>query len=1453
MHSSIPFSELFPNIPPLELSVFDVQLCASERSVRVRGHSSVYIPAARLAACAQALCRAFGLRSASVEPVYPIELLTEIEPQELTRALADIYSPARAILAGARWAPDVGERCVHIHLQANGKDELTPCLHHVESRLEAMFGERVRIELHAGKALDADALFDRTEALREEMIETIPRVEPPKPKAGAAKPAALFGRPFSGKPTPIADLNLDMDRVVIEGEVVATNHRELKKRGAYVVSFDVTDYRSSVRVTQFMEADKAKPIIDGLKGPNAKKKTPGMWVKVQGRVTHSKFENDLVVEPFAITVGQRPMRADTAESKRVELHLHTTMSSMDALTDTAAAIRMAAAWGHKAIALTDHGGAQSFPDAMYTVERGCKVAGTDEPIKILYGCEGYYVNDVDDRIVVHGEQNAPLDGEFVAFDLETTGLSARQDAITEIGAVVMRGGEVLDRFQTFVDPHRSLDKRIVELTGITDEMLRGAPDISEVLPKFLDFCGGRPLCAHNADFDVGFLTAAAQKLDVPFAPTYVDTLILAQNLMPKLGKYKLNIVADALGLPDFQHHRASDDAVTCGHMLSRFIGMLDEKGIRDIQSINPAMKELRAGGRLDGRHTRHIILLAKNQTGLRNLYRLISLGNLEYYKRVPRIPKSELLRWREGLIIGSACEAGELFQAVVAHKSHAELRRIAEFYDYLEIQPLCNNRFMLEKGLAESEEELRGFNRTVVELGRELGKPVCATGDVHFLNPEDETFRHILLAAKGYEDADRDLPLYFKTTDEMLAEFAYLGEETAFEVVVTNPNLIADMCDTVRPVPHNLFAPSIENSVEDLKRLVYGRMHELYGENPPKLVTERVETELGDIIRCHYDVIYMSAQKLVQNSLENGYLVGSRGSVGSSIVAYLSGITEVNSFPPHYRCPNPACKFTAFSFEDIRAIDEDSDDPEKAEHAQWAKQHAACGADLPDAICPKCGTKLAKEGFGIPFETFLGFGGDKVPDIDLNFSGEYQAKAHAYCVQMFGADHVFRAGTIGTVAEKTAFGYVKKYLEEHERSVGRAEEQRLALGCVGVKRTTGQHPGGLVVIPQENEIYDFCPVQHPADAPNSDIITTHFEYHCMEENLLKLDMLGHDDPTMIRMLEDLTGVDARKIPLDDPDTMSIFTSSKVLGYEDDPILGPVGSAAIPEFGTGFTRGMLQETKPTEFDTLIRLSGFSHGTDVWLGNARDLILSGTASVGQAIGCRDDIMNYLISRGMPERRSFKVMESVRKGRGLPEGAEREMREAGVPDWYIGSCKKIKYLFPKAHAVAYVMMAFRIAWFKVHEPLAFYSAYFYRRSQKGGFDAEKMTYGKDHVVECIKAIRENPESTAKDEDLLTTLEVCYEFYLRGFEFAPMDLYASDATRFLPVDGKLLPPFIAVSGLGETAALDIVAAREGKRFISIEEFSLACPKVSQTHIEALKAAGAFGTLPETSQISFF
>ena len=1429
------FSCLAPGTlrPVLEqAAVCHADIDPASRKITVHLASEVYITSKQLREAEQTIARSYALRRMRLEAAFPADQLTEAALADLNQCIADEYPPALSTLAGCRWERE--GQTMHLHLQGNGLQELRPHLHTAERYLAEHFGLEVTVEAHAGHELEGEALFEQTSRMRRQAMEhtPAPQVKAAAPKACDDQPEELiFGKMFRDKPMAMKELTLDMYKVCVEGEVFSVRHRELPKRNACVVSFFVTDHTGSVWVNQFMEAAKAKRIIERVHEPNPKKHKPGSYLRIQGRMTINRFDNEMVLEPHAIVEVSRPERKDTAPQKRVELHLHTTMSAMDALTDTAAAVQQAAKWGHKAIAITDHGVAQSFPDALHA--SSAKVAGTDEEIKILYGCEGYFVNDLDDRIVVHGQKDMPLDGEYVAFDLETTGLSAQTDGIIEIGAAIMKDGEVLDRFESFVAPGRRLTPRITDLTGITDEMLEGAPEIGQVLPRFLEFCGQRPLVAHNADFDVGFLTAACERLAISFDPTYMDTLILSQNLLPQLSKHKLNLVADYLGLPEFNHHRASDDAVTCGLLYQRFAKMLAERGVSSIQAINDDMTQLRAGGRISDRHARHIILFAKNSTGLRNLYRLISYSNLKYYKRVPRIPKSELVQWREGLIIGSACEAGELFQAITAHKSRAELRRIASFYDFLEIQPLSNNRFMLAKGIAADEEELRSFNRTVVELGEELGKPVVATGDVHFLNPEDEIFRHILLATKGYEDCDRSNPLYFRTTDEMLEEFAYLGEEKAYEVVVTNTNLIADMCERVRPVPHNLFAPKIENSVEDLKALVYGKLHRLYGQNPPECITKRVETELGDIIRCHYDVIYMSAQKLVQNSLEHGYLVGSRGSVGSSIVAYLSGITEVNSFPPHYRCPNPDCKYTTF------------DVPEGIN----------CGADLPDAVCPQCGTPFEKDGFNIPFETFLGFGGDKVPDIDLNFSGEYQARAHAYCVEMFGSSHVFRAGTIGTVAEKTAYGYAKKYLSERNLQVSKAEEERLAAGCVGVKRTTGQHPGGLVVIPQENEIWDFCPVQHPADDPSSDWITTHFEYHSMEENLLKLDMLGHDDPTMIRMLEDMTGVDARKIPLDDKRTMAIFTSSKGLGYENDPLLGPTGAVGIPEFGTGFTRGMLVETQPTQFDTLLRLSGFSHGTDVWLGNARDLILSKTATVGQAIGCRDDIMLYLIRCGMPEKRSFKIMESVRKGRGLPEGAEAEMIAAGVPQWYIESCKKIKYLFPKAHAVAYVMMAFRIAWFKVHEPLAFYAAYFYRRSQKGGFDAAMMCRGKDTVLENIEKIKANEDATAKDDDLLTTLEVCYEFYLRGFGFAPISLYDSDAMKFLPLpeQKKLLPPFIAVSGLGETAALDIVEGRKGKHFISVEEFAAACPKVSQTHIENLEQAGVFGSMPKTSQISLF
>ncbi len=1437
MSEQIYLFNMFPDYePPEELNealsqaaIVAADIDPMTRRVEVAIHAERYIPQRILDQAQKEIQELYGLSALELMPTYPEEELHGVEPSDLMQMFMVHLSMARGSLAGAKW--EWNDTHLTVKLLANGKKDLEEVVPKVQSKLREMFAVPVTISIEAGKTLEGQALFDAMESMRASLIEAIPVTGSVKKEEKKPDPQTetFYGKPFRGNTVPMRDLNLDMGSVIVEGRVFAIEHKELKKRNAWVISFDMTDNTGSVRINRFLEAGEAKPILDNVKN--------GSILKIQGKLELNRYDNELVLKPFSMMPGSMPKRKDTWEGmKRIELHMHTSMSNMDALTSTKAAIKQAAAWGHKAIAITDHGCVQSFTDALHVVEdwKGApKVAGTDDTIKILYGCEGYYVNDVDDKIAIHGTQDCSFDDEFVAFDLETTGLSPKSDKIIEIGAVIMKNGKEISRYQTFVDPHQKLLKETTDLTGITDDMLKGAPSIKQVLPEFLEFVGDRVLVAHNADFDTSFIREACRKLGYEYKFTSADTLVLSQNLMTKLSRHKLNIVAAALSLPEFNHHRAADDAVTCGLIMAKFMEMMAEQGIHTVQQINPAMEKIRAQMRSDERYAQHIILFAKNQIGLRNLYQLISEANLYHFRRVPRILKSELIKHREGLIIGSACENNELFQAVLKGRSDEELKRLASFYDYLEVQPISNNRFMIaeEKINVHNDEDLRNLNRTIVRLGEEMGKMVVATGDVHFLNPEDEIFRHILLATKAFKDADKDNPLYFRTTDEMMEEFSYLGEEKAYEIVVKNPNLIADMCETLRPVPHNLFAPKIENSVEDLKDLVYGKFHRLYGDNPPESFVKRVETELNDIITCHYDVIYMSAQRLVQNSLENGYLVGSRGSVGSSIVAFMSGITEVNSFPPHYRCPNPSCKHTILD----------------------VPKEFNCGADLPDMACPKCGEMLEKDGFNIPFETFLGFGGDKVPDIDLNFSGEYQAEAHKYCISMFGSSHVFRAGTIGTVAEKTAFGYVKKYMQERDKTASKAEEARLASGCVGVRRTTGQHPGGLVVIPQENEIWDFCPVQHPADDPNSDQITTHFEYHSMEENLLKLDMLGHDDPTMIRMMEDMTGVDAKTIPLDDKGTMSIFTSSKVLGYENDKILGPTGAVGVPEFNTRFTRGVLLDTMPTKFDFLVRICGYTHGTDVWLGNAKDLINSKTATVDQTIGARDDIMIYLISCGMPDKRAFKIMESVRKGRGLPPGAEEEMVAAGVPDWYIGSCKKIKYLFPKAHAVAYCMMAFRIAWFKVYHPLAFYAAYFYRRSQKGGFDASLMTGGLESVLANIDAIDSNEDATAKDEDMLTTLEVVYEFYLRGLEFLPISIYESHATKFLIKDGKILPPFVAISGLGENAAKDIMHGREGKEFLSIEEFSLACPKASKTHIQMLKDAGAFGDLPDTSQVSFF
>ena len=1247
-----------------------------------------------------------------------------------------------------------------------------------------------------------------------------PKQEPRPSNAGggARKESSagkiIMGREIKGHPMPMSELNPKAGNVVVEGKVFKCEFRELRQPGMWLALIEMTDYEGSVIVRKRMLEKDVAPLRDRV--------STGMWLRVAGTMELTYDGHDMQLNPRDVTEITHEPRMDTAEVKRVELHLHTRMSNMDALTDTGSVVKLAAKWGMPAIAITDHGVAQSFPDAWHAGEG---------KIKILYGCEGYFVNNIDDRIAIHGHQDIGFSDEIVCFDIETTGLKVTQEAITEIGAVRLKNGEIVETFQTFVDPERRLTPEIIGLTGITDDMLRGAPKLKDALTAFLAFAGDAPLAAHNAEFDISFIRAGCRKCGIPFEPTYIDTLILAQNLLPGLGKYKLDIVAEHLQLPQFNHHRASDDAVPVAQMLTKFFPMLEERGVTRLQQINNEMLKLRPLGSKSNRFPKHIILLAKNKAGLKNLYQLISLSNLKYFKRVPIIPKSELIAHREGLIIGSACEAGELFRAVADHKDWEELKRIASFYDYLEIQPICNNRFMLREGAVRSEEELRDFNCTIVRLGEELGKRVVATGDVHFQEPEDEVYRHILLASKKFPDANAPLPIYFRTTDEMLREFEYLGKEKAYEVVVTNTRAIADQIENIELLPKGkLFPPRLENSREDLNRLVWDKVHELYGDEPPKLIKDRLDIELGGILG-KYDVVYMSAQKLVQRSLECGYLVGSRGSVGSSLVAYMSGITEVNSLPPHYRCP-------------------------KCRHSEFITDGSyGCGADMPDKNCPECGTKYVKDGFDIPFETFLGFGGGKVPDIDLNFSGEYQARAHRHAIEMFGETQVFRAGTIGTLAEKTAFGFVKKYLEENGIQSGAAEIDRLTAGCVGVRRTTGQHPGGLVVVPDDLEIEDFCPVQHPADAEDSDTITTHFEYHCMEDNLLKLDMLGHDDPTMIRMLEDLTGVNARTIPLDDPDTMSIFTSSKVLGFENDDLLGPTGAVAIPEFNTRFTRQMLIDTQPKDFNTLVRLSGFSHGTDVWLGNARELIVSGTASVLETVGCRDDIMLYLISMGLDPKMSFKIMEAVRKGKvkkgGFQDGWVEAMQEHDVPEWYIESLAKIGYLFPKAHAVAYVMMAFRIAWFKVHEPLAFYATFFTVRAK--AFDAEYCCAGLDAVKRKIREIENNKDASAVEQDLMTTLEVCYEFYRRGFHFDTIDIYRSDATKFTVTEGGLLPPFISVHGLGEAAALDTVEKRRGKEFISVEEFSMCCNKLSKTHIEQLRALGAFAGMADTSQLTLF
>lgn len=1393
----------------------------------------------------------YGLDRVMIEPRYNM-------PGELSNAyIKSLYDDmayrmpsAKGLLDHRKWA--FADGALQIPMDEVSEKHFANALRHLEARIQRELGRSCPVHAVRADAQDFAPAPEQEESREEILHKAVEQAaaaaaETPKPKkprpapqhTGYQRPRTekvreddlIFGKLIQDPIVSVNEAIAAYDMVTIQGEVFFTDNKDIhsKKTGKdYVkIAFDITDRTNSVRVSKFLAADKA--------GDTASKIKKGLYCTVQGKMVYDTFAKEMVLEPTGIVKAKKPERKDTYEGmKRVELHLHTNMSAMDGMSSTASLLCRAAKWGHRAMAITDHGVAQAFPEALHAQEG--KQKDTIGDMKIIYGIEAYYINDENSISVVRGRSAEPLDGTFIVFDLETTGLNPASEEITEIAAVRVVEGEIRDSFQTYVNPHKPIPAEITELTGISDETVADAPDLDKAVPEFLAWAGeGQyPLVAHNAGFDMGFLRTACQRLGIEREFTSIDTLEMSRLMLPHMHKFKLNILAKELQVGPFEHHRASEDAAVLGRIYVKLLKRLrEEMHAVTTVDINPVLAATTdRKNKLKNLPRYHFIILVKNQAGLRNLYQLISKSFLEYYNKRPIMPRSELIRHREGLIFGSACEAGEVFRALTKGEPWEEIKRLASFYDYLEIQPIGNNNFMIAKGMAKDEEQLRDWNRDILRLADELGKPCCATGDVHFLEPEDEAFRRILMAGQGFSDADNQAPLYFKSTDEMLKEFSYLGEDRAYEVVVKNTNMIADMCDVIRPVPRENYPPHIDGCEDDLRNMCYEKAKRIYGDPLPEPVQARLDRELGSIIGNGYAVMYIIAQKLVTKSLADGYLVGSRGSVGSSLAAFMSDITEVNSLAPHYLCPDD-------------------------KYLEWHEEYS-CGVDLPDKICPKCGKPLTKQGFNIPFETFLGFEGDKVPDIDLNFAGEYQSRIHWYTGEIFGHDHVFRAGTIGTVAEKTAFGYVKKYMEERGIECSRAEENRLAAGCTGVRRTSGQHPGGVVVVPKEIEIYDVCPIQHPADDPDSEIITTHFEYHSIDANLLKLDELGHDDPTIIKHLENLTGVNAQEIPLDDPETMSLFHSCKALKYkgenpDTDPILGDLGCVAVPEFGTKFVRGMVKETHPSTFAELVSISGLSHGTDVWLGNAAELVRKGIPLSG-CICCRDDIMNYLILQGVKPKLSFKTMESVRKGKGLTEEMEAAMNEQHVPEWYIDSCKKIKYMFPKAHAVAYVMMAFRIAWFKVHRPLAFYSAYFSIRAK--GFDASCMIKGDKVCLDKMTELRGKERDktiSAAEKDMMTTLEVCHEFYRRGFTFEPMDVYKSDATRFLVTETGLIPPFTSMPGIGEQAALSIVEERKNGKFLSAEELIVRCPKASKAVVELLEQIGALGSMPKTTQMTLF
>jgi DNA polymerase-3 subunit alpha (Gram-positive type) len=1419
------FPEVF-NDEEIDISFKDVKIekinaYKKSRKLEIFIISDKYISAFDIDKLEQSLKTCFSLEEIWVKPVFNLNLTLE---EILTSYWDDILyflnkyvAMCKGMLKDCEWKLD--GKVLTIKLKTKGTKILKHrnCDKILEKIIKECFNVDVKVEFEDFKMDEEEKIeyMKRKEkeenkvvsvAVSERTIENNKNNYKAKgANAARTSDGAIFGKVFNEISVAMSEVTQDSGRVVISGEVFRTEERELKS-GKILYIFDITDYTSSITVKIFLQKDKLEDIKSSIK--------EGACLKVRGEAQYDKFSKELTVLASDIINIPKEEKCDNAKEKRVELHLHTQMSALDAVISAKDIIQRAAKWGHKAIAITDHGVVQAYPDAYY--------AGKKNNIKILYGVEAYLL---DDNVpVAYNVKGQSLDGDFVVFDIETTGLNAYTEKITEIGAVKIRNGKVIDEYSSFVNPGKPIPKKIVELTGITDEMVKDAPDIEKVLPEFLEFVKDSVVVAHNASFDLGFIRHNCRVLGYKPDFTVIDTLELSRQMFSQLKRHRLNDVAKHLGVSLENHHRALDDAKACGGILIKCIELLKEKGIEKINDIGKALGD---GMDYKKSKTYHAIILAKNQIGLKNLYKIVSKSHLEYFYKRPRVPKKLLMEYKEGLILGSACEAGELYRAILEGKSEKDISKIVKFYDYLEIQPLGNNQFLINNGSVESQEELKNINKKIVELGEKYKKPVVATCDVHFLDPKDEVFRRILMAGQGFADADNQAPLYFRTTDEMLEEFSYLGEEKSYEVVVTNTNKIADMCEEILPIPEGTFPPKIEGAEEEIKTLSEAKAREIYGEELPEIVKKRMEKELNSIIKNGFSVMYIISQKLVSKSLEDGYLVGSRGSVGSSFVAYLTGITEVNSLPPHYICEK--CKYSEF-------IQDGS---------------YGCGFDLPDKNCPDCGNSLKKDGYDIPFETFLGFDGDKEPDIDLNFSGEYQPRAHKYTEELFGEGHVFRAGTIGTIAEKTAFGFVKNYLDDREIVTTNAEINRLVKGCTGVKRTTGQHPGGVMIVPEDKDIYDFCPIQRPADDTTSSIITTHFDYHSISGCLLKLDILGHDDPTVIKMLEDLTGIKATTITIGEKNTMGIFRSTEPLGIKPEDINSQVGTFAIPEFGTKFVRQMLVDTKPTTFAELIRISGLSHGTDVWLNNAQDLIRDNITTLPNVISTRDDIMLYLIQAGLEPKTAFKIMEDVRKGKGLKEEYEKEMKEKNVPAWYIDSCKKIKYMFPKAHAAAYVMMAFRIAWFKVNYPKEFYVTYFTVRADD--FDAELMCNGQDKVRNKIKELEQRGNTlTQKEKNVLTILEVVNEMYARGINFLPIDLYQSDATKFQIVADGIRPPLNSLQGLGNAAAQNIVEARNEGEFISIDDLRIRA-KISKAVIEILQNNGCLKGLPESNQISLF